>query len=168
MAFNTVLCKKWMFRGRGGSTRCSSPSTHYRTCPQFKPVMRAEHTQPLMPGPTIAGTTAHRLKSPGLSLNIKYFCPWRAFPGKHHSEAWAGSRECLHCSRHEALPEVVAPRCSALDRPEGKGRAVPPCWWEKPRFTPRHGFQGDRNSQKGVGVWRAIFSRPLWKCTFSI
>lgn len=129
-----------MFR-RGGGTRCSSPSSHYQTCTHFKPVMRAEDTSPLRPGPTIAATAARGLKPPGLSLNVKHFCPWRALPGTHQGEARAGSRECLHCSRYRALPRGA------------------PLWAD---------LKEKGNSQKGVGVRRAIFSHPLWKCAFSI
>lgn len=128
MAFNAVLCEKQVFRRKRGSSRCSSPSAHYQACTQFKSVMRAEHTWPLMPGPTIAATAAHGLKSPGLSLNtIKYFCPWREFPGKHHGEAGAGSRECLRCSQYRVFPEIAAPQHSALGRPERKGQAALLC-----------------------------------------
>lgn len=109
---------------RGGTTRCSSPGTHCQTCTQFKLVMRAEHTQPPTPGPTIAGTEAHGLKSPGLTANIRHFCPWRASPGKQQGAAGAGSRECWHYSRCRALPELAAPQHSALDRPGRKGKAA--------------------------------------------
>jgi len=130
MAFNTVRSR---CLGRGEAALNVAPRALTTKPAPNLCLMKAEHTWPLMPGPC-----CQALKSTGPSLSIKYFCLWRAFPGKRHGEAKAGSRECLHCSQYGALPENAASWCSALDRPAGKGKAALLCtllcWWEKPRF----------------------------------